>query len=271
MFPSSEIEEDVAITPKKIIERYIRRIHKLIRETNMIILIYEEDFNEKTSDPSSKYRETITTTLQSNADNRLVVLKKLFGKNQEIIAAITQHDAALKQHIDTSKISEWCEYVSQFQTAVLNKLHKLEINMYITFTTPLYCYVYSYLGDDSDEKKRYIKLFAKLFAYLARNPEYIPLIMMSDCHHFMDISISIFRQLFNDGMILSKYEGHSGTIKTGCRKNTLRLLQYLGSSNTIKCLGCGDTLFDIGYDSKGLQTLQKNDQNSIYKVVQQTQ
>jgi hypothetical protein len=270
-FPSSEIELEVTRTPKKIIERHIRRILELIRETNMIILIYEEDLKGKTSDPSSKYRETITTTLLSlsNEDKRLVVLQKLFGKkNPEIIAAITQHDAALKQDINTSNISEWCENVSQFQRAVFNKLDTSERNMYITFTTPLYCYVNFYLTLGSDEQTRYKKLFAKLFDYLDSHPEYIPLIMMSDCHHFMDISISIFRQLFNDGMILSKFQGHSGTIKTGCRNNTLGLLQYLSSldvstsKSIIKCLCCGDTLFDIEDDGTGRPTLQKKNDHT---------
>ena len=173
------------------------------------------------------------------------------------------HKEALKVEASKENIKEWCKDVKECQTKVIQLLRAQGkphyINMYKMFTTPFYCYVMYDINIALRE--RYKTLFSMLFEIIEKTDNFglVVRILMSDIHLFLDISTSIFRLLFNDGMLLSSMLRHQPTtIKTGCRVNTLELIkEQILKEFIVVCLGCGEQIYQVEVDASKKSKFEK--------------
>ena len=272
-FPPSKLPEEVTreLTQKEKDAWLIRRKYENIRSTNIAISLYKDKLAKESHTHVDKYNKTITY-LKANQDKRLTVLTELFGTSPVISSAIALHHKILIES-PILDIDDWCKRLNEAQQQVIRQINSSRQgngNMYMTFTTPLICYLRYLQLSSSPDYQKYIDLFPEEIVNLLSNPANASCIMMSDSHRFIDMSISIFRQLFTDGLGLSKLygkNGTSGTLKTGCKQNTLHFFsqespqtqesinkkQKTSSHESkqvpqeikINCLRCGETLFDM--------------------------
>ena len=232
-----------------------------------------EFFKYKMSDPErvaifDAYYKKTTSELSSNLDKRFKVLSDILDiTDLSHIELIKEHMNALKYPASKGNIESWCQTVKAYQASVIQLLTdqgKADyINMYKMFTTPFYCYVMYDIPRDLQE--RYKTLFSMLFGIIKTTDNFASVvhILMSDIHLFLNISTSIFRLLFNDGMLLASMLREPATIKTGCQKNTLELIREgiltegILQKDIVVCLGCGEQIYQVEHGKSSELILKK--------------
>jgi 5-methylcytosine-specific restriction endonuclease McrA len=262
--PAYELEaQDIGPpTPQSAMEKEIRKYSLTVKQIEIALVIYEEEEKERTADETKKYAKIITE-LASNEDKRKDVLKHLFGPpgppdpSHPINNAIDEHHAVLltakniKKKEGEKGIADWCRRVLVAQDEVIKHLDPSNHNMYRALTTPLYCYA-NYLAP-AHQHPHYLSLFAGVFKYQEGQLDSLAHVMMNECHHAMkEISLLVFRALYNDGMSISTFyrDGEPATIKTGCSRNIGELVP----DGVIGCALCNTPLFVSAADLTNIGT-----------------
>jgi len=251
--PAYELEaQDIRpLTLQSTMEKEIRKYSLTVKQIEIALVIYEEEEKERTTDKIKKYAKIITE-LASNEAKRTDVLKHLFGPSDLKLSDLKHHpvNMAIDKHhtvLSTAKyikkkdgIANWCRRVLDAQNEVIALLDDYNHNMYRALTTPLYCYA-KYIAP-VHQRPQYESLFADVFEYQEDHLDSLAHVMMNECHHAMkDISLLVFRALYNDGMSISTFyrDEEPATIKTGCSRNIGELVP----DGQIGCALCNTPLF----------------------------
>jgi len=257
--PDYELEaQDIAsLTDEQRMKKEMRKDSLTVKQIEIALVIYEEEEKESTADKTKKYGKIIKE-LASNGPKRIKVLKHLFGPSDPkhpINKAIDKHHRVLltaKSIKRKEDIEDWCLKVLAAQNEVIDLLDVYNHNMYRALTTPLYCYA-KYLAP-VDQRPQYQSLFAGVFIYQEDHLDSLAHVMMNECHHAMEeISLLVFRALYNDGMSISTFyrELEPATIKTGCSRNIKELVPGGG---IIGCALCNTSLFVSADDLRKIGT-----------------
>ena len=266
MFPSSTFHGEQPRNEKQEMEWDIQIKYANIRTVNKAISVYNEKNNDETDLHGTKFSKNLVN-IKSDESKRVNVLITLFGNNPEITNAINVHDHILRERPKTTNLLDWCARVKHAQTEVVQLIQSNgggNGNMYVSFTTPLICYLEEIRTRNPQEYAGYMTLFAPYFYSILEDPNKSSYIMACHAHRLVNMPSGIFRALYNDGLLFSSLNSTVGatakSLDTACRNNAIKHFSTLlstgtGKGNILKCARCGEHLFNITKNKKKEDTI----------------